>query len=145
MFTSNVQAVSTHTRKISAEAREFSSKLDDFVKMSGQHIVNIRTEAETYRTKELESLTGFSDRITRQLEKLQEDLKVIRAKEDLSDEAVAAMKATVEETQEGLKSSFTGWAENLRQHCESTCKEAESSTAASCTMVKISLSGMSEV
>lgn len=128
--------MSSNTRKISTEAREFSLKLDDFVKMSKQHILNIRTEAENYRTKELETLTGFSARINQQLEKLQEDLKTIHSKEEASDEAMGAIRRAVEETQEGMKSAFTSWSENLRLHCETTCKEAETSTAASCVTVR---------
>ena len=137
VFTSNVKAVSTHTRKITAESREFSSKLDDFVKLSSQHILNIRTEAEQYRTKELEALAGISARINQQLEKLQEDLKTIRAKEEASEEAMTVIKSAVDETQEGVKSAFTSWAEELRQHCEVACKEAETSTAASVALVSI--------
>ncbi len=135
VFTSNIQAVSTHTRKISTEAREFSSKLDDFVKMSNQHVLNIRTEAEQYRTKELETLAGFSARLNQQLEKLQEGLKIIRAKDEAADEAMEAVKITVDETQEGIKTAFGSWADDLRKRCETTCKEAEKSTAATCSMV----------
>ncbi|PSR74150.1 hypothetical protein PHLCEN_2v10106 [Hermanssonia centrifuga] len=136
VFTSNVQVVSSHTRKISSESREFSSKLDDFVKASNQHIVNLRTEAERYRTKELETLAGISARINQQIEKVHEALKIIRAKEEASDQAAGTIKSTMEETQEGLKSAFGNWAESLRRHCEMTCKEAEAATSMNFTAVE---------
>ncbi|KAJ3559108.1 hypothetical protein NM688_g534 [Phlebia brevispora] len=145
VFTSNVQAVSAHTRKISTEAREFTSKLDDFVKVSNQHVINIRTEGEQYRTKELEALAGFSARLDQQLEKLQESLKLVQAKDAVVDEAMESVKTTVEETQEGIKSSFGNWAETLQRHCENSCKEAEKSTAASCAMVEKAFKSLSAI
>ena len=130
-----MQTVTTHTRKITTEAREFSSKLDDFVKVSNQHITNIRTETEQYRAKELETLAGISKRINEQIEKVQEALKIIRAKEQTSDEAVQAIHMTMQETQEGVKTALGSWADTMRQHCEETCKEAETSMATSCQTV----------
>lgn len=135
VFTSNVQAVNSHTRKISSESREFSSKLDDFVKASNQHITNIRTETEQYRTKELETLASISSRINQQIEKVQEALKIIRAREETSDEAARTIHATMQETSEGVKSALSSWTETLRQHCDETCKEAEASATASCLNV----------
>lgn len=130
-----MQAVNTHTRKITTETREFSSKLDDFVKVSNQHITNIHTETEQYRTKELETLAGISKRINEQIEKVQEALKIIRAKEQASDEAVNAIHETMQETQEGVNTALGSWVDTMRQHCEETCKEAEASMAASCLTV----------
>ncbi|EKM55573.1 uncharacterized protein PHACADRAFT_173717 [Phanerochaete carnosa HHB-10118-sp] len=136
VFTSNVQTVTTHTRKITTESREFSSKLDDFVKVSNQHITNIRTETEQYRAKELETLAGISARINQQIEKVQEALKIIRAKELASDEATNAIHTTMQETQEGIKTALGSWVDTMRQHCEETCKEVEASMTASCLTVE---------
>ncbi|KAI0703611.1 P-loop containing nucleoside triphosphate hydrolase protein [Cytidiella melzeri] len=136
VFTSNVQAVTMHTRKITSESREFSTKLDDFVKGSKQHVTNIRTEAEQYRAKELETLAGISAKITQQVEKVQEILKIIRAKEEASDEVVGNLQNTLTTTQDGIKVAFGSWAGDVRRHCEATCKEAEASAVASHSTVE---------
>ena len=128
--------MTTHTRKITAETREFSSNLDHFVKVSSQHISTIRNETEQYRTKELETLASISARINQQIEKVQEALKTIRAKEDASDEAVRTIHTTMQDTQEGLKAALGTWADTMREHCEETCKEAEASMTASCLTVR---------
>lgn len=137
VFNSNVQAVSSHTRKITTESREFSSKLDDFVKVSKQHVANIRTEADQYRTKELETLAGFSAKINQQVEKVQEILKAIRAKEEASDEVVGNLQSAVSETQEAVQVAFDAWAESVKEHCEVMCKEVETSATASYASVRI--------
>jgi kinesin family member 11 len=138
VFTSNVQAVTTHTRKISLESREFSSKMDDFVKGSKQHLTNIRTEAEQHRAKELATLAGISAKITQQIEKVQEILKVIRAKEEASDTVIGNLQNTLTDTQDGIRAAFDSWALDVRRHCDSTCKDAETAAAASCSTVRVS-------
>lgn len=124
-----------HTRKISSESREFSIKMDDFVKGAKQHMTNLRNEAEQYRAKELETLAGISAKINQQVEKVQEILKVIRAKEEASDETISDLETTLTGTQDGIRAAFDTWAVDVRQHCETTCKEAEASAAASYSTV----------
>ncbi|KAI0341609.1 kinesin-domain-containing protein [Trametopsis cervina] len=136
VFTSNVQAVTVHTRKISSESRDLSTKLDDFAKVSKQRVTKIRTEAEEYRAKELEALAGISAKINQQIEKVQEILKVIRAKEEASDDAVNNLQSRVAETQDGIKAAFDSWSGDVRRHCDTTCKEAEASAAASYSSVE---------
>lgn len=77
--------------------------------------------------------------MSQQLEKVQEALKAIHAKEEASDAAVKTIQSTVQETHEGVKAALGSWAETMRQHCEETCKEAEASASASCTNVSVVL------
>lgn len=135
VLTSNVQAVTAHTRKITTSSREFSTKMEDFVKGTKQHVTNIQTEAGQYHAKELENLTGISAKINQQIEKVQEILKVIRTKEDASDEAVDNLETTLTSTQDAIKTSFDSWAGDIRRHYETTCKEAEASITTSYSTV----------
>ena len=73
--------------------------------------------------------------MNQQLEKVQEALKAIHAKEEVSDAAVRTVQSTIQETHDGVKEALGSWAETMRQHCEETCKEAEAYAAASCTNV----------
>ena len=69
-------------------------------------------------------------------EKLQKALVLIHAKEDTAQDAVNTIRSTITEVQEGIKSGFASQADELRKHCESICKEAESSSMASCAAVR---------
>lgn len=136
VFNSNVQAVTSNTRKITSESREFASKLDDFLKLSKQHVSNVRSEADQYRQKEIEALAGISAKINQQVDKFQEILKVIRAKEETSDEAVENLQFTVDQTQEDIKIAFESWADGVRGRCETTCQEAEAAASAGYSVVR---------
>ncbi len=136
MLTSNVQAVTTHTRKITTSSRDLSTTLSDFLKASSHHVSTIRTSAEAYRTKELETLAGVSAKINQQVEKVQEILKVIRGKEEVADEAVRGLEGALSASLEGIRGAFEGWAGEVRRQCEGTCKEAEVAAAVSYSTVR---------
>ncbi|OBZ75573.1 Kinesin-like protein bimC [Grifola frondosa] len=136
IFSSNMKAVSTHSKTLGIETQTMSAELDAFLKASSQHVEKLRTETEQFQRKELQTLAGISDRINSQSEKIREALQTIHAKDDVSKETVDAIRNAVEESQQGIKLGFTCWTEELRKHCESTCKEAEASTIASCTTVE---------
>lgn len=131
MFSANNKAVTTHVQSVSAETRTFSAKLEDFVKLSCQNLAQLKTESQQYQAKEVEALNGISVRITEQLEKVRDALKIIHAKDDAADAAVCSIQTAVEETQETVKSGFSLWAEELRIHCEATCKQTEATSLAS--------------
>ena len=69
-----------------------ASRLSDFFKTSKQHFVQARTEAEQFKTKELEALASISARINEQVEKVREGFKIIHAKEQVSDEALETFR-----------------------------------------------------
>ncbi|RPD66242.1 kinesin-domain-containing protein [Lentinus tigrinus ALCF2SS1-7] len=129
---SNVKVVSTHSKTLSVETETMSTKVDGFVKLAAQHLHKVKTETEQLQSKELEALSVISDRIKEQLEKLQKALQLIHAKEDTAQEAADTIRSTITEVQESIKSSFASQADELRKHCESICKEVESSSMASC-------------
>ncbi len=134
-FGASVKAVNTHSKTLSNESETMSSKVDTFTKTATQHLNKVKTETEQFQTKEIEALAVISDHIKEQLEKVQESLKLIHAKEDASKETIDIMKTTITEAQEGMKSGFAAYAEELRQHCEFICQEAETSSLAGCTAV----------
>lgn len=106
-------------------------KLDDFVKISKQHVSSVKSETDQYRARELESLAAVSKKINQQVDRFQEILKAIRSKEEASDEATENLQSTMSQTQEDIKAAFESWAEDIRGHCEITCAEAEAAAAAS--------------
>lgn len=132
---SNTKAVSANSKILTTETQTLSTKLDAFLKTSSGHVQRLRAGAEEFQTKEREALAAISQRINEQLEKVREALQTIHAREEASSGAVDTIKSAVQETQESVKKGFTAWTEDLRQHCESTCQEAEASSMASCASV----------
>ncbi|KAG1756753.1 P-loop containing nucleoside triphosphate hydrolase protein [Suillus paluster] len=122
-FTSNIKAVSSHGRSISSEVQSLSTKLEEFIKTAGHSTQTLRAEAKQFQTKELEILTSHSERIDQQLQRIQDSLRIINAKDDVSAEALAAMQNAVKESQETMKSSFSSWSDGLRTTSQTMCKE----------------------
>ncbi|KAG1827268.1 P-loop containing nucleoside triphosphate hydrolase protein [Suillus subaureus] len=113
-FTSNIKAVSSHGRSISSEVQSLSTKLEDFMKTASHSTQTLRAETKQFQTKEFEILTSHSERIDQQLQRIQDSLRIINAKDDVSAEAITTMQNSVKESQETMKSSFSAWSDSLR-------------------------------
>lgn len=135
VFGSNLKVVSSHSKTISTEGQNIQTKVDGFVKAASQHLHKVKSEAEQFQTKEIEALAAISARLKEQLEKVQESVQLIHAKEEASKEAIETIRTTIGEAQQNVKTGFSTYAEALKMHCEAMCQEAETSTAASCTLV----------
>ncbi|OAX44667.1 kinesin-domain-containing protein [Rhizopogon vinicolor AM-OR11-026] len=122
-FTSNVKVVSSHGRSISSEVQSLATKLEEFMKTAGHSTQTLRAEAKQFQAKELEVLTNHSERIDQQLQRIQDSLRIINTKDDVSTEALAAMQNAVKESQETMKSSFGSWSNSLRTTCQMICKD----------------------
>ncbi|KAI0831405.1 kinesin-domain-containing protein [Trametes gibbosa] len=135
-FGSNLKAVNTHSKVLSSESQNMTARIDGFVKIATQHLSKVKAETEQFQTKELEAISAISNRLKDQLEKVQEALQLIHAKEDTSKEAVDTICTTINEAQNNMKNEFSVYAEGLRKHCEAICEEAQASSLASCTTVE---------
>ncbi|KAH9946029.1 kinesin-domain-containing protein [Epithele typhae] len=133
---SNMKAVALHSKTLSSETQTMSSKVDIFMKSATQHLSKIKDETEGFQAKELEALSAISSRLKEQLEKVQEGLQLIHAKEEDSKNTIETIRTTITEAQESMQVGFTAYAGQLRKHCETVCKEAEASSLAGCTTVE---------
>ncbi|KZT67731.1 kinesin-domain-containing protein [Daedalea quercina L-15889] len=145
IMNSNTKAVSSNSKVITIETQALSSQLDAFVKTSATHVQKLRVGSEEFQTKEREALASISQRISEQLEKVRGALQTIHAREEASSSAVETIQSAVQETQESVMKGFTAWTEDLRQHCESTCQEAEASSMASCASVETAFKTLGNV
>ncbi|KAG1715697.1 hypothetical protein ID866_1460 [Astraeus odoratus] len=141
-FTSNIKAVSHHGKSISVEVQTLSAKLDEFIKTTGHSTQNLRAEAKTYHTKELEILRSHSERIDQQLQRIQDSLRLINAKDDVSAEALGVLHAAVKDSQDTLKSSFAAWSESLRGSSQTLAKELCTANRTNLTAVENALKAM---
>ncbi|KAI8998545.1 kinesin-domain-containing protein [Trametes punicea] len=136
VFGSNIRAVNTHSKTLASETQTMSSKMDNFMKLAAQHLHRVKSESEQFQTKELEALAGISNRLKEQLDKVQEALQLIHAKEETAKETVDTIRNTISETYGSLQTCFATYAEDLRRHCEAICEEAQASSLASCNAVE---------
>ena len=115
--------MSFHGKSITNELAALSAKLDEFVKTAGHSTENLRAEAKAYHAKEHEIMTAHSERIEQQLQRIQDSLRVINAKDDASAEAIGIMQSAVRESQDTIRSSFTAWSDGLRRSSQALCTE----------------------
>ena len=132
---SNAKAVSSHGRIITKEISGLSDKLDEFIRMSRQSTHKLQTDAQQYRTKELEALTNQYERIDHQLQKLRDSVETIRAEDDISSEAFDSMQQAIRAMQDNLRSTVTTWSEALQVSWDAMRQELLSSTLSNFTMV----------
>lgn len=93
------------------------------MKTTGHSTENLRTEAKAYHNKEHEIMTAHSERIDQQLQRIQDSLRVINAKDDASAEAIGIMQSAVRESQDTIKGLFTAWSDGLRRSSQALCNE----------------------
>ncbi|KAH7926333.1 kinesin-domain-containing protein [Leucogyrophana mollusca] len=141
-FSSNVKAVSSHGKSITAEVQFLSTKIDEFIKTSGHSTQTLRAEAKQHQTKELEILASHSERIDLQLQRIQDSLKVINSKDDVSAEALGIMQKAVQDSQETLKSGFAAWSDSLRSSCQTLCKNLYSTNLSNFAAVEDAFKAM---
>ncbi|KAH7914713.1 P-loop containing nucleoside triphosphate hydrolase protein [Hygrophoropsis aurantiaca] len=141
-FNSNVKAVSSHGKSITVDVQFLSEKIDEFTKLSGQSAQNLRAEVKQHQAKELEILSSHSERIDLQLQRMQDSLKVIGSKDDVSMEALKIMQKAVSTSQETMKSSFAAWSEGLRSNCQNLCQDLVSINQINFTAVEDALKAM---
>lgn len=141
-FTSNIRAVSHHGKSISAEVQALSAKLDEFIKTADHSTQNLRAEAKIYHTKELEILTSHSERIDQELQRVQNSLRIINAKDDVSAEALGILHNAVKDSQEALKSSFTAWSDSLRTSSQTLSEQLYAANQGNFTAVETALKAL---
>ncbi|KAI6022678.1 kinesin motor domain-containing protein [Pisolithus marmoratus] len=135
----------TFTSNIKVKCRSLSDKLEEFIKGLALSTQNLRAEAKTYHTRELETLTSHSERIDQQLQRIQDSLRIINAKDDASAEALGILRNVVKDSQETLKSSFAAWSDALRTSSQTLSTELYAANQSNFAAVENALKAMGSV
>ncbi|EIW85175.1 kinesin-domain-containing protein [Coniophora puteana RWD-64-598 SS2] len=144
-FNSNAKAVSTYGRSIGSDVQRLTSALEAFNKTFSSHAEKLRSEIKQFQTKELESMSSHSERIDHQLKRVQDSLKVIQTKDEVSADALVVMQNAVQESQTTLKSGFVAWSESLRSTCKTVSKESFDSNLANLTAIENAFMNMDQL
>lgn len=127
--------MSSSSKSLTVDTQALTTELEEFLKVSKQHLQKLKSEAEQYQAKESQCLTNLSARVDEQSEKIRAALQNINTREQASNDANDVIQVAVREIQDSVKNGFTQWTDELRVQVEATCKEAEASTIASCATV----------
>jgi kinesin family member 11 len=135
MFTANTKVVLTHGKTVATEAQKFWVQLDGYTKSTNSSLTKLRADAEQYQAKELETLAACSGRIGEQIQRVQESLQVIQAKDDVSSEAVGIIHTAIKQAHDSIITSFSSWSEKFQLSSTSMFKEIEKASLSSCQTV----------
>lgn len=105
----------------------------------------MRTETKQFEAKELEVLAAHSERVDQQLQRIQEALTFIQAKDSVETEALGIAQNVLKETHETFRSGFGVWGETLRKTCNTVCKEVEMAGVEGFAAVELALKAMASL
>lgn len=114
---------------LTSETQRFSAELDVFIKNTTQGLTKLRSAEEQYQTKELENLAGLSGRINDQIQRVQDVMSLIQAKDELSAEALDSAQTAVKEAHNSIRTVFSSWSDKLEKSGLSLRADLERSSA----------------
>ncbi|KAJ7219317.1 P-loop containing nucleoside triphosphate hydrolase protein [Mycena pura] len=136
LLDANSQAVSTYGKTISSSAIVLSRKLEEFLKSSSQSTTKLRTDAKQFEAKELEALSGYSERINQQLQRIHTALTVVQSNDVAEAEALEFVQNVLNETYKTFRVGLGTWSSTLKQSCEAACSSAHDTGCEAFTTVE---------
>jgi len=110
-----VETVLNFGRVSTSETQKLSAELDVFIKNTTQGLTKLRSDEDQYQAKELENLAGLSGRVNDQIQRVQDVMSLIHAKDELSAEALCTAQTAVKEAHDGIRVVFSSWSDKLEK------------------------------
>ncbi|KAI0054098.1 kinesin-domain-containing protein [Auriscalpium vulgare] len=139
---SNSSVVLNQGKTLTSHAQKVSGDLDAFLKASTQAIAKVKEESEQFRSKEMDAVTIQSNRISEQIQRVHDSMRVIQAKDEASGEAISSAQLVVKEAHDNIRAIFTSWSEKLKVSTSSMCSDIEKSSLTGYQTVEKALSAM---
>lgn len=115
MLSSNVETVLNFGKELTSETQRFSAELDVFTKNTTQGLAKLRYDEDQYQTKELENLAGLRSRVNDQIQRVQNVMALIQAKDEVSAEALGSAQTAVKEAHDSIRSVFSSWSDKFEK------------------------------
>jgi kinesin family protein 11 len=115
VLSANVETVLNFGKVLTSETQSFSAELDVFIKNTTQGLAKLRSDEDQYQAKELENLAGLRGRVNDQIQRVQDVMALIQAKDEMSAEALGSAQAAVKEAHDSIRSVFSSWSDNLEK------------------------------
>jgi kinesin family protein 11 len=133
----NVETVLNCGRVLTSETQRFSAELDVFIKNTTQGLGKLRSNEDQYQSKELENLAGLTSRVNDQIQRVQDVLSIIQAKDELSAEALDSAQTAVKEAHDSIRAVFSSWSDRLEKSSLSFRADLEKSSTNGFQAVRI--------
>jgi kinesin family protein 11 len=114
-LSANVETVLNFGRVLTSETQKLSAELDVFIKNTTQGLAKLRSDEDQYQAKELENLAGLSGRVNDQIQRVQDVMSLIHAKDELSAEALTTAQTAVKEAHDSIRAVFSSWSDKLEK------------------------------
>ncbi len=115
MLSANVEMVLNFGKDLTSETQRFSAELDVFIKNTTQGLTKLRSDENQYQAKELENLIGLKGRVNDQIQRVQDVMALIQAKDEVSAEALGSAQTAVKEAHDSIRSTFFSWSDRLEK------------------------------
>ena len=115
MLSANVETVLNFGKDLTSETQRFSAELDVFIKNTTQGLAKLRSDEDQYQAKELENLAGLRGRVNDQIQRVQDVMTLIQAKDEMSAEALGSAQTAVKEAHDSIRSVFSSWSDKLEK------------------------------
>jgi len=133
----NVETVLNSGRVLTSETQRFSAELDVFIKNTTQGLGKLRSNEDQYQSKELENLASLTSRVNDQIQRVQDVMSIIQAKDELSAEALDSAQTAVKEAHDSIRAVFSSWSDRLEKSGLSFRADLEKSSANGFQAVRI--------
>jgi kinesin family protein 11 len=110
-----VETVLNFGKDLTSETQRFSAELDVFIKNTTQGLAKLRSDEDQYQAKELENLAGLRGRVNDQIQRVQDVMTLIQAKDEMSAEALGNAQTAVKEAHDSIRSVFSSWSDKLEK------------------------------
>jgi kinesin family member 11 len=115
VLSANVETVLNYGKDLTSETQRFSAELDVFIKNTTQGLAKLRSDEDQYQAKELENLAGLRGRVNDQIQRVQDVMTLIQAKDEMSAEALGNAQTAVKEAHDSIRSVFSSWSDKLEK------------------------------
>ena len=113
-LSANVETVLNFGKILTSETQKLSAELDVFIKNTTQGLAKLRSDEDQYQAQELENLAGLSGRVNDQIQRVQDVMSSIHAKDELSAEALVTVQTAVKDAHDRIRAVFSSWSDKLK-------------------------------
>jgi kinesin family protein 11 len=78
-------------------------------------LAKLRYDEGQHQTKELENLAGLRSRVNDQIQRVQDVMTLIQAKDEVSAEALGSAQTAVKEAHDSIRSVFSSWSDGFEK------------------------------
>jgi len=112
---SNVSAVLNHGSSLSASTQKITTQLEAYLSNSSKTHANLLDEAKEFEAKEVKALQAFSNRISQQLDKMQQNIHAIQAHDRTESQALTDTRGAITAFAQTLKDELGAWQIELQK------------------------------